>query len=136
MNLLTDLTITQLYRKLQSKASKCVNGSAKILEFKVHEIIDMVGDGNCRYSGLPFDGIEDATFERINPNLDYVPGNVIMVKRQANCVKSGLDAFAKNKIIPLDVKIKLMRKALYQMEKEHRGKTVNASKADQASATA
>lgn len=117
MNLLIDVPLSDLNQKIASKkgnaGSKC-----KIPQFSIYDLLEMIGDGNCAYTKKPFKDLSDVTFERVNPNLGYVKGNVVMVSQDANSRKSSLDAFVKTPIIPADVKIKLMRKALYQLEKE------------------
>lgn len=76
----------------------------------------------CAYSDKPFNGESDITIERINPNMGYEEGNVCLVTFAANQHKSHLDAFVKKDVITPALKIKLLRKALYQLEKE--GKNV------------
>ena len=115
MNLLTDVPIHAIYHKIQSK-----KGNAKVkctlTYFSLADIIEMIGDGNCQYSGKGFKDLDDITFERINPKLGYVQGNVVMVNKDANTHKSTLDSFIHRDYIPDAMKIKLLRKALYQRE--------------------
>lgn len=48
----------------------------------------------CFYTGQPFTDWNDITFERINPLLGYVKGNVVLVKNSVNSFKgSTLDKF-------------------------------------------
>lgn len=118
MNLLKDVPIHAIYNKIQIK-----KGNAKVkctlTYFSLNDVIEMIGDGNCQYSGKPFKDLEDITFERINPKKGYVQGNVVMVNKDSNNHKSLLDSFVHRDYIPDAMKIKLMRKALYQLEKEH-----------------
>ncbi|MGL4584037.1 MAG: hypothetical protein ACRCVU_13790 [Flavobacterium sp.] len=74
----------------------------------------------CTYSDKPFNGESDITIERINPKKGYEEGNVCLVTKEANQHKSHLDAFVKQDIITPALKIKLLRKALYQLEKEEK----------------
>ena len=58
------------------------------------------------------------SMERVNPQIGYTPENTIAVTKAANAEKSRLDAFIKGEEIPLEMKIKLMHKAIYQMQKQ------------------
>jgi hypothetical protein len=118
MNLLLDVPITDLYRKLQSKSGRTKDKDCELTDFSVLDILNAIGDGNCQYTGKGFDSLDDISFERINPKLGYVRGNVVMVKGSVNQTKGCLDSFVKTDVIPLPMKIKLMRKAIYQLEKE------------------
>jgi hypothetical protein len=117
MNLLIDINITQLIDKLHKKSYNCKK-ECTIKGWSLYEILLMVGDGNCAYTGKPFENLDDATFERVNPELGYVKGNVRMVSQLANCNKGGLDAFVKSTAIPDATKIKLLDKARYQLSKK------------------
>ncbi|BCM29283.1 hypothetical protein NCT2020_0260 [Enterobacter phage vB_EkoM5VN] len=76
----------------------------------------------CSYSGRPFSnkgGCSDSrTMERINASLGYTVDNTIAVTSAANSEKSNLDAFMKGSVILPEVKLKLLRKAAYQIEKQ------------------
>lgn len=76
----------------------------------------------CSYSGRPFSnkgGCSDSrTMERINASLGYTVENTIAVTSAANSEKSNLDAFMKGSVILPEVKLKLLRKAAYQIEKQ------------------
>lgn len=75
----------------------------------------------CAYSGKVFNSSPNSpysrTMERINPRLGYTPDNTVAVVRAANTEKSLLDAFIKGDVILPEMKVKLLRKALYQAEK-------------------
>lgn len=75
----------------------------------------------CQYSGKMFSNKPGSpyarTMERINPRLGYTQENTIAVINAANAEKSNLDAFVKGDVILDEVKVKLLRKALYQVEK-------------------
>ena len=48
----------------------------------------------CFYTGLPFEDFSDITFERVDPTLGYVNGNVVLVKAAINDFKGkNLDPF-------------------------------------------
>lgn len=117
MNLLIDVPLHVLYQKINNKQGDG-RKECRLKQFSVYDLLEMIGDGNCAYTKQPFKNLEDVTFERVNPNRGYVRGNVVMVSKDANSRKSSLDAFVKTNVIPTDTKIKLMRKALYQLEKE------------------
>lgn len=116
MNLLKDVPIHAIYNKISNK-----KGSAKVkctlTYYSLSDVLDMVGDGNCQYTGAEFKNLDDITFERINPKEGYVQGNVVMVSLHANQHKSILDRFIHGETIPDAMKIKLLRKAIYQLEK-------------------
>ncbi|MGL4999281.1 MAG: hypothetical protein ACRC5T_09960 [Cetobacterium sp.] len=58
------------------------------------------------------------TVERLNPRLGYVKGNVVAMSYVANNAKSQLDQFVHLTNITDAEKVKLLRKSLYQLEKE------------------
>lgn len=118
MNLLKDISLNRLHHKLGAKHAKAVKEKESDLNsLTLSELLEIVGDGNCAYTGKEFIDINDATFERVNPQLGYVKGNVVMVSSEANQNKSQLDAFVKKEVIPDAMKVKLLRKAIYQLEK-------------------
>ena len=123
MNLLS-MPFHSIVDKIKSKSNSAA--TFKIQQWKMQDIVELIGKGLCAYTGQEFDCLSDATFERVNPKVGYVPGNVIMVRQSANTHKSQLDAFMKNTIIGDAMKIKLLRKALYQLEKTN-GKNINTS---------
>lgn len=118
MNLLVDVTINTIYRKLQTKTSNRKGKDCELLQFSILDLLNAIGDGNCQYTGKGFDSLDDISFERVNPKLGYVKGNVVMVNGIVNQTKGCLDSFVHNDVIPVPMKIKLMRKAIYQLEKE------------------
>ncbi len=117
MNLLKDVPITAIYTKIQNKKASSGDTRCDITYFSLADILDMVGDGNCLYTGQGFKDLKDVTFERINPKQGYVRGNVVMVSLDANRHKSRLDQFMHETTIPDAMKVKLLRKAIYQLEK-------------------
>lgn len=123
MNLLTDVPLHQLIQKVSSKHNNAIiNGKASELSnLTGFKMLHLVGDGLCAYTGREFSTLSNATFERINPELGYVEGNVCIVTQEANAQKGQLDSFVKGPVIPDTMKIKLLRKALYQLEKKSKG---------------
>ena len=123
MNLL-DVPLYDLLQKVRVKHKHAkINGTESDLSnITMSDLGSIIGDGLCHYSGKAFDGIKDATFERINPEKGYVIGNVVMVKDSLNNLKGlTLDKFVKSSCLSDAVKIKLLRKALYQVEKKVKG---------------
>ena len=108
-------------RRIAKKIQDCFYSNT---EFNISalELKEMFSNNKCAYSGrtMSIDPTKDTlvTFERINPDLGYISGNTLLVCKRANQQKSMLDAFYKDDFIPLEMKIKLMRKALYQLEKK------------------
>lgn len=43
---------------------------------------------HCQYSGLPLKGVHEFSFERIDNNIGYIDGNVIVVSRAINSARS------------------------------------------------
>lgn len=120
MNLL-DTPIESLMNKLRSKVSnsKKAGLETELSSISIRELIDIIGNGTCAYTGEEFKDLQDATFERINPNKGYINGNVVMVKASVNNIKGvTLDRFVKDKTLTDECKIKLLRKVTYQLEKK------------------
>lgn len=89
----------------------------KEFSLSLEELNDLFNGDVCPYSGREFKDWKEVTFERVNPFLAYVPGNVLLVSNDANNHKSLLDNFVKTRVITREMKIKLMRKAIYLLEK-------------------
>lgn len=118
MNLLIDVSLNQLHHKIGSKHASCKQQKDSDLnDLTIYQLLEILGDGNCAYTGKPFTDLQNATFERVNPERGYLKGNVLMVSKEANGHKAQLDCFIKTNIIPDAMKVKLMRKAIYQLEK-------------------
>lgn len=58
------------------------------------------------------------TVERLNPRLGYVKGNVVAMSYVANNAKSTIDTFLHSPQLTDAAKLKVLRKAIYQLEKE------------------
>lgn len=114
-------TTAEIVNKLQGKIASCKSKGVKFT-VPLEELLPMFAEQVCKYTGVKFKHITHITFERINPFLDYVEGNVVLVTEPANAHKSLLDNFVKTSVIPDEMKIKLMRKAIYVLEKRIRGK--------------
>lgn len=101
--------------------SKLLNAITQGIEISLsgEDLKELANQDKCAYSGKSFvQGHTQLkpTFERINPNLGYVSGNVVIVTRAANGQKACLDQFVKVNEITDEMEIKLLRKALYQLE--------------------
>lgn len=118
----TSLPLDTFWNKLCQKAQNC-DKDFELKKINMADLLELLGDGHCAYTGKEFNSIQDITFERINPKLGYVKGNVLLVNRDSNQHKSMLDAFIHRNAIPDEMKIKLLRKALYQLEKANGNKT-------------
>lgn len=114
----SDLKIAQYYINKNADAGR--RGLSFSLTYP--EFYKVAASPVCAYSGKYFetDGKYAITMERVNPCLGYTPENTIAVTSAANGEKAHLDGFVKGKEILLDMKIKLLRKALYQLEKLQR----------------
>lgn len=89
----SDLTLAVRYARLHNSASK--RGLEMSLPFE--ELRMILGVEHCQMTGIKLEPYEDnlpnydsATFERINPNLGYVSGNVMMVCQGYNSLKNQL----------------------------------------------
>lgn len=93
-------------------------------DLTVAEIRELLTVTHCQYTGIEFDPNVKGhswTLERVNSCEGYNPNNVVVVTDKANSHKSSLDQFVKTNIIPDEMKIKLLRKATYQLEKKLKG---------------
>lgn len=112
-----DLRIARSYN------SKSDDARNRNLQFglTLNDWTKLMSQPTCLYSGVVFSTRGDSpnarSMERVNPVLGYTPENTIAVTKAANQEKSSLDAFVKGKVITNDVKLKLLRKATYQIEK-------------------
>lgn len=107
----------QIAQKIGNKMLACLK-DGKEFSVPLSELKTMFDEGVCHYTGHKFINLTAATFERVNPFLDYVAGNVVLVTTEANAQKGQLDCFIKNQHIPIEMRIKLLRKATYILEKQ------------------
>lgn len=114
---LSDFTLREITRKVANKMLSCLT-TGREFSLSTFEIKELFEKNTCEYTGVKFKTVADATFERVNPFLDYVPGNVVLVSLIANTKKGLLDNFIKAQEIPIEMRIKLLRKATYALEKQ------------------
>lgn len=100
----------------QIKAKSC---EERGLEWRItfEQFVKLMQVEKCAYTGTVFPKDHGRSIERINPKVGYTMENVVIVTAQANSHKAQLDQFIHGTAIPHEMKIKLMRKALYQLEK-------------------
>lgn len=114
----TDLKMAELYLQKSRNAERSNNQFA----LTYIEFYKVMASPVCAYSGKTFSRDPESPYsrslERINPKLGYTPDNTIAVTKAANNQKSNLDAFVKSEEIPAEMKIKLMNKAIYQLQKQ------------------
>lgn len=115
---ISDLRIADLYmQKARNAKSSNQHFGLTYIEF-----YQLMAAPICSYSGRRFsndpNSSDSMSLERINPNKGYTPENTIAVTKGSNSEKSRLDAFVKGGEIPLEMKIKLLNKAIYQMQKQ------------------
>lgn len=105
---------------------KMSNAQERNIPFRLTllEMKELTEATHCAYTGekFPLHGDDIRTLERINPKVGYEAGNCVMVTEQANKHKAKLDAFMHIDVIPAEMKLKLLRKAAYQLEKELKAK--------------
>lgn len=111
-------------RVARSYNSKNDDARSRNLQFSLtlSDWTKLMSEPVCPYSGKRFShkggGSDSRTMERINASLGYTVDNTIAVTSAANSEKSNLDAFMKGSVILPEVKLKLLRKAAYQIEKQ------------------
>lgn len=118
-----DLTLISLY---QSKAHS-TNKRGLFFGLTFADYRDLMTRTHCAYTGRPFQPASEnssysLTLERVNPCEGYTPENTIAVTNIANQHKAKLDMFMKDEAIPEEMKLKLLRKAAYQLEKSIKAK--------------
>jgi hypothetical protein len=94
------LSNLQISQKVQQKIANCLDND-KEFSLSLSEIKQLFSVQHCAYTGKRFSTFQDMTWERINPEVDYVSGNVIIVSQAANTHKSQLDAFVKGAMHPI-----------------------------------
>lgn len=113
-----DLRMADLYIQKSQNAKRAKNQFA----LTYIEFYKLMSTPVCAYSGKTFSRDIESPYsrslERINPKIGYTPENTIAVTKAANAQKSGLDAFMKGEEIPPEMKIKLLNKAIYQLQKQ------------------
>lgn len=109
------LTNQQIASKVQGKMLSCLATNTEF-SLPLSEIKELFQSEQCAYTGKRFADYNELSWERVNPKMGYVPGNVVLTTVEANSHKAQLDAFVKRDIIPDAMKIKLLRKAIYQLE--------------------
>ncbi|UYD57632.1 hypothetical protein OFDDKENP_00256 [Aeromonas phage B614] len=100
----------------QTKVKSC---EERGLEWRItfHQFVELMQVEKCAYTGTVFPKDSGRSIERVNPKVGYTMENVVIVTSQANSQKSQLDQFVHENHIPNEMKIKLLRKAMYQLEK-------------------
>lgn len=115
-----------IVQRLATKLQSCAD-TGKDFKLSLNQVLALFENLEvCPYSGRKFSTTRGTpnipSFERINPEKGYEPGNVIIVTKVANNDKGQLDAFMKGTVIKDEMKVKLMRKAIYQLEKRMKEK--------------
>ena len=118
---LLDLETIRIYK------NKMSNAKDRGIRFRLllDDIKSMITCKTCAYTGVEFtiSGERMRTIERINASLGYESDNTVAVTKEANNHKSQLDAYMHGTTIPDEMKLKLLRKSVYQLEKNIKGKT-------------
>lgn len=113
-----DLRIARSYN---SKSDGARNRNLKF-DLTLNDWTKLMSQPTCLYSGVVFSNNggnpNSRTMERVNPKLGYTAENTIAVTDAANGEKANLDAFMKGSVILPEVKLRLLRKAAYQIEKQ------------------
>ena len=121
---LYEMSLTSLLKKLSNKKDAARQNSRS---FEITGILDLLevinkSAGRCAYSGKLFKNNDDVTFERVDPNKGYTRENTVFVRTSANALKAYLDAFEKGDSIPEEMKIKILNKTLYRIQKRLKDK--------------
>lgn len=92
------------------------------LEWRItfEQFVELMQVEKCAYTGTVFPKDHGRSIERVNPKEGYTMENVVIVTARANSQKAQLDQFVHEEHIPNEMKIKLLRKALYQLEKKNK----------------
>lgn len=101
----SEMTEQEIICKVGAKVYSCKKGKREIeYELTFAQSIKLFKNTEvCYYTGQPFTDWNDITFERINPLLGYVKGNVVLVKSAANSFKGAtLDGFLFNNPIQIE----------------------------------
>ncbi|UOX40553.1 decoy of host sigma70 [Aeromonas phage GomatiRiver_11] len=106
-------------RHLHAYQVKVKSCQERGLEWRItfEQFVELMNVEKCAYTGTVFPKDHGRSIERVNPKIGYTMENVVIVTARANSQKSQLDQFVHETHIPNEMKIKLMRKALYQLEK-------------------
>lgn len=110
----SDIKLAKAYTNKITNARQ----SGKVFAITFETYKEVMTASHCFYSGQKFTDTCTPTLERINPFLGYELGNVVAVTNKANQQKSLLDEFLHQRTITDDMKLKLLRKATYQIEKK------------------
>lgn len=106
-------------RYLQPYQVKVKSCEERGLEWRItfQQFVELMKVEKCAYTGTVFPKDHGRSIERINPKVGYTMENVVIVTARANSQKAHLDQFVHEEHIPADMKVKLLRKAIYQLEK-------------------
>lgn len=106
-------------RHLHAYQTKVKSCEERGLEWRItfNQFVELMTVEKCAYTGTVFPKDHGRSIERVNPKVGYTMENVVIVTARANSQKAQLDQFIHDDHIPAEMKIKLLRKALYQMEK-------------------
>ena len=110
-----DLVISRSYfGKAQSSLERNIPFELTYLEYK-----ELFLATHCALTGEEFDGDRaKRTLERINPRLGYTKANTIAVCDYINFSKGKLDSYMKDDVLPNELKLKFLRQAVYQLQKQ------------------
>lgn len=114
-------SVITLAKKLENKRESAKDkGTDFSLQTNTIGLMELINKskGLCGYTNKQFIDANDVTFERIDPNIGYTMDNTIFCCLSANNLKSNLDAFEKGDAIPDAMKVKLMNKAIYRLNKK------------------
>ncbi|AAQ81484.1 hypothetical protein 44RRORF166c [Aeromonas phage 44RR2.8t] len=111
--------ISKNKRYLHAYQVKVTGCQERGLEWRITfpQFVELMHTESCAYTGTIFPKDSGRSIERVNPKEGYTMENVVIVTSRANSQKAQLDQFVHDNHIPTEMKIKLMRKAIYQMEK-------------------
>lgn len=81
----SSMTEMEVIIKLGNKYSHSLKPENKPFLLSIKQTLKLFKETDvCHYTKLPFDNSQDITFERVNPTLGYIPGNVVLCKKVVN----------------------------------------------------
>lgn len=91
----SELTEVEIITKVAAKIKDTKHSSRKVFTLTFAQCKKLFRSTEvCFYTGQPFEDFSDITFERIDPTLGYINGNVVLVKSAINDFKGkNLDPF-------------------------------------------
>lgn len=112
----SDVPFNTIIVKMGEKIKNAQNRNL-IFDFTLAQFRRMFTHGVCAYSGKEFQGTNDMTIERLDPEIGYVNGNCVLVCSKLNQLRKPLDEFLKDKRVEDEDKVRMLEYALKTVKK-------------------